>query len=71
MINDAIFYQPYEIIGGEKIMSPSAGAYHNNVMGGLYIRLGIYVRTHQTATFLRIVLTYICLTEIFLIPIYL
>ena len=47
MINDAIFYQPYEIIGGEKIMSPSAGAYHNNVMGGLYIRLGLYVRTHQ------------------------
>ncbi|MBQ7477134.1 MAG: Uma2 family endonuclease [Selenomonadaceae bacterium] len=47
MLNDALLYESYEIIRGEKIMAPSAGAYHNNVMGGLYIRIGLYVRTRR------------------------
>ena len=47
MLNDALFYKPHEIIGGEKIMSPSAGAYHNSLMGGLYIRIGLHVRTNK------------------------
>ena len=47
MLNESLAYRSYEIIEGEKIMSPSAGAYHNNVMGGLYIRMGLYVRTRR------------------------
>ena len=44
MLNDALFYESYEIIGGEKIMAPSASAYHNDVMGGLYAELRMYLR---------------------------
>ena len=46
MLNEAL-NRDYEIIGGEKIMSPSAGAYHNSVMGGLYIRMGLYLQTRH------------------------
>lgn len=34
--NDAIFYQSYEIIGGEKFMAPSAAPTHGAVIGRLY-----------------------------------
>ena len=47
MINDALFYNPYEIIGGEKIMASSTGAYHNNIMGGLYTLISFYVRNNK------------------------
>ena len=43
MLNDALFYDSYEIIGGKKFMSPSANPYHNNVMGRLYNILSTYV----------------------------
>ena len=46
-MNDALFYESYEIIGGEKIIAPSAGAYHNNVMGGLYTLISFYVRNNK------------------------
>ena len=32
MINDALFYQPYEIIGGEKFMSPAANPLHGLIL---------------------------------------
>ena len=44
VINEALFYDSYEIIGGEKFPASSASAYHNDVMGGLYAELRIYLR---------------------------
>ena len=32
MLNDVQFYPSYEIIGGEKIMAPSATAYHGSII---------------------------------------
>ena len=42
MLDDRIFYQSYEIIGGEKFMAPSAGAYHNRTLFKLGIIIGQY-----------------------------
>ena len=47
MLNDALFYESYEIIGGEKFMASSAGAYHNNIMGGLCTLFSFYVRNNK------------------------
>jgi len=47
MLNDAIYYKSYEIIGGEKFMAPSAGSYHNYVMNGLHTILNVYVRKNK------------------------
>ena len=47
MLNESLAYKSYEIIGGEKFMAPSAGAYHNNVMGGLYTLISFYVRNNK------------------------
>ena len=44
MLNDALFYESYEIIGGEKFMSPPASVYHNDVIGRLYAELRMYLR---------------------------
>ena len=46
MLNEAL-NRDYEIIEGVKIMAPSAGAYHNNVMGGLYTLISVYVRNNK------------------------
>ena len=46
MLNEALNLD-YEIIGGEKFMSPCASAYHNNVMGGLYTLISFYVRNNK------------------------
>ena len=46
LINESL-NRDYEIIGGEKFMAPSAGAYHNNVMGGLYTLISFYVRNNK------------------------
>ena len=46
MLNEAL-KRDYEIIEGVKIMAPSAGAYHNNVMGGLYTLISVYVRNNK------------------------
>lgn len=47
ILNDKIFYNSYEIIGGEKIMAPSASAYHNSIMGDLYTDIKIYLRRND------------------------
>lgn len=39
IINDAVFYDSYEIIGGEKFMAPSAAPTHGAVIGRLYMIL--------------------------------
>jgi len=45
--NDKAFYKPYEVIGGRKIMAPSASSFHNNTMGGLYSVIRNYVRKNK------------------------
>ena len=47
ILNDKIFYQSYEIIGGEKFMAPSASAYHNSIMGDLYTDIKLYLRRNN------------------------
>ncbi|MBQ9486230.1 MAG: Uma2 family endonuclease [Selenomonadaceae bacterium] len=42
MLNDALFYESYEIIEGEKIMSPSPDAFHNRTLFRLGIIIGQY-----------------------------
>ncbi len=43
MINDALFYQPYEIIGGEKIMSAMAYLNHSGIIMNLGNKIFNYV----------------------------
>ena len=47
MMNEALLYPSYEIIGGEKFMAPSASSYHNRVMGGFYIDIANYLRKNN------------------------
>lgn len=43
MLNDALFYESYEIIGGEKFMSPSAPLAHSGILFRLGMIIGNYV----------------------------
>lgn len=43
ILNDALFYQSYEIIGGEKFMAPAANTIHNVIGGRLYMFIGTYL----------------------------
>ena len=43
ILNDALFYQSYEIIGGEKIMAPAANLKHNGIIGRLFMFIGTYL----------------------------
>ena len=44
MLNDALFYESYEIIGGEKIMSAAAAnPYHSSIIVRLIAKIGVYV----------------------------
>lgn len=45
--NDAIFYQSYEIIGGEKFMAPSAAPTHGGIIGRLYVVLINHLEAHD------------------------
>ena len=47
VIDEALMYPSYEIIGGEKIMAPSASSYHNTIMGDLYTDIKIYLRQNN------------------------
>ena len=47
VIDEVLMYPSYEIIGGEKIMAPSASSYHNVVMGDLYTDIRIYLRQNN------------------------
>lgn len=42
MINDNLFYDSHEIIGGKKFMSPSANPSHNKILYNIALHLGIY-----------------------------
>lgn len=43
IINERELYPSYEIIGGEKIMAPSANSTHNALGGRLYMFIGTYL----------------------------
>ena len=43
MLNDALYYKPYEIIGGEKIMSAMAALTHSGVIAHLFNKIFTYV----------------------------
>lgn len=45
--NDAIFYQSYEIIGGEKFMAPSVAPTHGGIIGRLYVVLINHLEAHD------------------------
>ena len=36
ILNDRLFYQSYEIIGGEKFMAPAANLNHSDIIGRIY-----------------------------------
>lgn len=43
MLNDALFYKSYEIIGGEKIMSPAPNIKHSGIVVRLIVHIGVHV----------------------------
>lgn len=43
MYNDRLAYNSYEIIEGEKFMSPSPSRRHVYIMGNIYVRLYLYL----------------------------
>ena len=47
LLDDKIFYKSYEIIGGEKIMSPAANIKHGSIVVGLITTIGVYVRNNR------------------------
>lgn len=47
ILNDAEFYDRYEIIGGEKFMSPSANLEHGYIVGRLYYVFVNYFLIHK------------------------
>lgn len=47
MLNDAIFYESYEIIRGEKFMAPAANPLHNGILFKLSKVIDNYMDTHE------------------------
>ena len=47
MLNDALFYESYEIIGGEKFMAPAPRPSHSRLLGGLYNRISTYLHENK------------------------
>ena len=43
VINERLLYPSYEIIGGEKFMSPAANLTHSDIIGRLYLFIGNYL----------------------------
>ena len=43
IINERLLYQSYEVIGGEKFMSPAANLTHSDIIGRLYLFIGNYL----------------------------
>ena len=43
ILNDAEFYQSYEIIGGEKVLAPATNLKHGGIIGRLYMFIGTYL----------------------------
>ena len=47
ILNDALFYDRYEIIEGEKFMAPSADTWHNNVIVKLAMIIGMHAAINR------------------------
>ena len=48
ILNDALFYQSYEIIGGENFMAPAANLDHSGVISRLHFRFADYFLEHRS-----------------------
>ena len=48
ILNDAPFYQYYEIIGGKKFMAPSANLDHSGIIARLFFAFSNYFVTHKS-----------------------
>ena len=47
VINDALFYQSYEIIGGEKFMAPATNLDHGDIIGRIHFCFVKYFLEHK------------------------
>ena len=47
MLNDALFYDTYETIGGEKFMSPAANIDHSSIVTRMIIKFGMHVTSRR------------------------
>ena len=47
VFNEKIMFPRYEIIGGEKIVAPSANLYHSNSIGEIFFEFKNYFRQHK------------------------
>lgn len=47
ILNEKIMFPRYEIIGGKKIMAPSANLYHSNLIDELAFEFKFYFRQHK------------------------
>lgn len=47
VLNEKIMFPRYEIIGGKKIMAPSANVYHSNAIGEIFLEFKNYFRQHK------------------------
>lgn len=43
ILNERLLYPSYEIIGGEKLMSPAANLTHSDIIGRLFLFIGNYI----------------------------
>ena len=48
ILNERLLYPSYEIIGGEKFMSPSASLTHSNIIGRLYLFIGNHLMANKS-----------------------
>lgn len=47
ILNDALFYQSYEVIGGEKFMAPAANLDHSGIISRLHLCFANYFLEHK------------------------
>ena len=48
VFNERLLYPSYEIIGGEKFMSPAPNLTHSNIIGRLYLFIGNYLMANKS-----------------------
>ncbi len=47
MLNDALFYESYEIIGGKKMAAAAANPFHGSIIGELHTVFNTYLRSKK------------------------
>ncbi len=48
ILNERLLYPSYEIIGGEKFISPAASLTHSNIIGRLYLFIGNHLMANKS-----------------------